>query len=101
MLSGPENMPVFSDNQLTPTRRSAIITYVQTCKASKDPGGNGIDRIGPVSEALVIWVAGIGALVIAILWIGAKSHEHDPAGSARGPTHADHQHGSTTRSAER
>ena len=61
MLTGPENMPVFSDNQLTPTQKQAIIAYIQTLKASKDPGGSGIDRIGPVSEAIVIWVAGVGA----------------------------------------
>jgi ubiquinol-cytochrome c reductase cytochrome c subunit len=73
MLSGPESMPVFSDNQLTPTEKRSIVAYVQTLKASKDPGGSGIDRIGPVSEAIVIWVAGVGAIVIAIMWIGAKS----------------------------
>jgi ubiquinol-cytochrome c reductase cytochrome c subunit len=73
MQSGPESMPVFSDNQLTPLQKKEIITYVQTLKASQDPGGNGIDRIGPVSEGLVIWVLGIGALVATILWIGAKS----------------------------
>ncbi len=73
MLTGPENMPVFSNNQLTPQEKQDIIAYVQNMKAAKDPGGNGIDRIGPVSEGLVIWVAGIGVLLIAILWIGAKS----------------------------
>jgi ubiquinol-cytochrome c reductase cytochrome c subunit len=72
MESGPESMPVFSDNQLTPAEKRAIVTYVQTIKASNDPGGSGIDRIGPVSEAIVLWVAGVGALMIAILWIGAK-----------------------------
>jgi ubiquinol-cytochrome c reductase cytochrome c subunit len=73
MLSGPENMPVFSDNEITPDEKRAIIAYVQTLKASNDPGGQGIDRIGPVSEAIVIWVAGVGAVMIAILWIGAKA----------------------------
>jgi ubiquinol-cytochrome c reductase cytochrome c subunit len=73
MLTGPENMPVFSDNTITPAEKKAIVAYIQTLKASKDPGGNGIDRIGPVSEAVVIWVGGIGAVMIAILWIGAKS----------------------------
>jgi ubiquinol-cytochrome c reductase cytochrome c subunit len=72
MESGPESMPVFSDNQLTVAEKKAIVTYIQTIKASNDPGGNGIDRIGPVSEAIVLWVAGVGALMIAILWIGAK-----------------------------
>lgn len=73
MLTGPESMPIFSDNQITPDEKRAIVAYIQTIKASDDPGGSGIDRIGPVSEAIVIWVAGIGAVMIAILWIGAKS----------------------------
>jgi ubiquinol-cytochrome c reductase cytochrome c subunit len=73
MLTGPESMPIFSDNQLTPEQKREIVAYIQTIKASKDPGGNGIDRIGPVSEALVIWVGGVGVLMIVILWIGAKT----------------------------
>ena len=73
MLTGPENMPVFSNNELTVSEKKAIVAYIQTIKASNDPGGSGIGRIGPVSEGLVIWVVGIGALMIAILWIGAKS----------------------------
>ncbi|MDQ1732777.1 MAG: ubiquinol-cytochrome c reductase cytochrome c subunit [Pseudonocardiales bacterium] len=73
MLSGPENMPVFSDNQITPDQKKAIIDYIQNLKASKDPGGAGLDRIGPVSEGLLIWTAGLGVLMVAILWIGRKS----------------------------
>jgi ubiquinol-cytochrome c reductase cytochrome c subunit len=73
MLTGPENMPVFGDNQLTPEQKSAIITYVQTLKASKDPGGHGLGRLGPVPEGIVLWVAGIGALMVMVLWIGSKS----------------------------
>jgi ubiquinol-cytochrome c reductase cytochrome c subunit len=73
MLSGPENMPVFSDNQITPDQKKAIIDYIQNLKASKDPGGAGLDRIGPVSEGLLIWTAGLGVLIVAILWIGRKS----------------------------
>ena len=73
MLTGPESMPIFSDNEITPDQKRAIVAYIQTLKSSADPGGAGIDRIGPVSEAIVIWVAGIGAVMIAILWIGAKT----------------------------
>ena len=73
MLSGPENMPAFSDNQLTPEQKKAVLNYVQKLEASKDPGGNGLDRIGPVSEGLVIWILGIGAMMVVILWIGAKT----------------------------
>lgn len=73
MLSGPENMPVFSNNQITPEQKQEIITYIEYLKQSKDPGGLSLGRIGPVSEGLLIWTAGLGVLMITILWIGAKS----------------------------
>jgi ubiquinol-cytochrome c reductase cytochrome c subunit len=72
MLVGPENMPVFSNNQITPEQKRAIIGYVQAMKESNDPGGAGLGRIGPVAEGLVIWTAGLGALMVTILWIGAR-----------------------------
>jgi ubiquinol-cytochrome c reductase cytochrome c subunit len=73
MLTGPENMPVFGDNQLTPEEKRAIVNYVQTIRETPDPGGAGIGRIGPVGEGLVIWVVGIGALLFAIFWMGSKA----------------------------
>jgi ubiquinol-cytochrome c reductase cytochrome c subunit len=73
MLTGPENMPVFGDNQLTPEQKRSIINYVQTIKQQADPGGAGIGRIGPVSEGLVIWVVGIGAMLFGIFWMGSKA----------------------------
>ena len=73
MLTGPENMPVFGDNQLTPDEKRSIINYVQTIKEQADPGGAGIGRIGPVSEGLVIWVVGIGALLFGVFWMGSKA----------------------------
>ena len=73
MLTGPENMPVFGDNQLTPEEKRAIINYVQTIDSQADPGGAGIGRVGPVAEGLVIWVVGIGALLFGIFWMGSKA----------------------------
>jgi ubiquinol-cytochrome c reductase cytochrome c subunit len=73
MLSGPQNMPVFGDNQLTPDEKKAIVNYVQTLKAEKDPGGMGIGRTGPVPEGLVIFVVGIVVLLFATIWIAGKS----------------------------
>jgi ubiquinol-cytochrome c reductase cytochrome c subunit len=73
MLTGPQNMPVFGDNQLTPQDKKDIITYVKAVNADKDPGGHGLGRIGPVSEGLVIWLGGITALLLITLWIGVKS----------------------------
>jgi ubiquinol-cytochrome c reductase cytochrome c subunit len=73
MLSGPENMPVFGDNQLTPEEKRSIINYIQTITDMPDPGGAGIGRIGPVSEGLVIWMVGISALLFGIFWMGSKA----------------------------
>ncbi|MGY1804595.1 c-type cytochrome [Blastococcus sp. SYSU D00922] len=73
LLTGPENMPVFGDNQLTPEEKRSIINYVQTVSSQADPGGAGIGRIGPVGEGLVIWVVGMSALLFGIFWMGSKA----------------------------
>jgi ubiquinol-cytochrome c reductase cytochrome c subunit len=74
MLTGPQNMPVFGDNQLTPEQKKEVISYVQEAlKQDKDPGGWGLGRFGPVTEGLAIFLVGIVALVFAALWIAGKS----------------------------
>jgi len=73
MLTGPSNMPVFGDNQLTPEEKRAIINYVQTLDESADPGGLGIGRAGPVPEGVVIWLLGMGVLLVGVFWIGSKA----------------------------
>jgi ubiquinol-cytochrome c reductase cytochrome c subunit len=73
MLSGPQNMPVFGDNQLTPDEKRDIIAYIQHLQSDGDPGGWGIGRIGPVTEGLAIFLVGIVALVFTTLWIAGKS----------------------------
>jgi ubiquinol-cytochrome c reductase cytochrome c subunit len=73
MQSGPENMPRFSDNQLTPEEKKAVTRYVEFITKSPQPGGAALGRYGPVPEGLVIWLVGITALVGVTLWIGARA----------------------------
>ncbi|MEW2381960.1 cytochrome c [Micromonospora sp. NPDC047707] len=74
MLSGPQNMPVFGDNQITPEQKADIIAYIQeTLKHDQDPGGFNLGRYGPSTEGLAIFLVGIVALVFASLWIAGKS----------------------------
>ena len=73
MLTGPQNMPKFSDQTITPQEKRDIIRYIQELQAQKDPGGNGLGRLGPVTEGLFLFVVGMGALVIIAVWIGAKA----------------------------
>lgn len=74
MLTGPQNMPAFGDNQLTPEDKRDIIAFVQeSLKTDKDPGGFNLGRYGPSTEGVAIFVIGITALVFASLWIAGKS----------------------------
>ncbi|MBV9291952.1 MAG: c-type cytochrome [Frankiales bacterium] len=73
MITGPENMPVFGDKQITPAQKLAIIKYIRTIKTQADPGGAGLGRVGPVTETVIGWLAGIGVLVIVTIWIGARA----------------------------
>ncbi len=72
MLTGPGQMPVFSDQTLTPQDKQAVIKFVESIRTSPNPGGWSLGSIGPVTEGLFVWIGGILALVAAAVWIGAK-----------------------------
>src|SRR5690606_19108450 len=60
MLSGPQNMPVFGDNQLTPQEKADIIAFINTLSEDGDPGGVfNLGRFGPSTEGLAIFLVGI------------------------------------------
>ena len=75
MLTGPEAMPVFNNNTLAPQDKRDIIAYVTQSRAEANPGGFSLGRVGPTTEGLVAWLGGIGALVLAAMWITAKRRE--------------------------
>jgi ubiquinol-cytochrome c reductase cytochrome c subunit len=75
MLTGPEAMPVFSNSAITPNEKRDIIAYVTGERSQPNPGGFSLGRVGPVTEGLVVWIGGIGLLVIAAMWITAKRRE--------------------------
>jgi ubiquinol-cytochrome c reductase cytochrome c subunit len=74
MLSGPQNMPKFSDRQLAPAEKEDIIAYIKSVSGNNNnPGGNPLGGIGPVSEGLVAFIVGLAALIGVTLWLGAKT----------------------------
>jgi ubiquinol-cytochrome c reductase cytochrome c subunit len=74
MQSGPENMPRFSDNTLTPQEKKDIVKYVRFITSqNKDPGGAALGHYGPIPEGLVIFLVGIGLCIVVTLWIGARA----------------------------
>ncbi|MGU3434064.1 c-type cytochrome [Actinomycetes bacterium M1A6_2h] len=73
MVTGPQNMPKFSDRQLTPEEKEDVIAYVKSASDTAPQGGYGLGGFGPSTEALAIWIVGIGAVIGAAIWIGARS----------------------------
>jgi ubiquinol-cytochrome c reductase cytochrome c subunit len=73
MITGPESMPVFGDQQVTPAEKLAIINYIRTIKTEPNPGGAGLGRVGPVTETAIAWLVGILLLVFVTMWIGSRA----------------------------
>ena len=71
MITGPQQMPVFSDDVITPEDKSNIIAYIKAVQNQPNYGGMAGGGLGPVSEGLFTWIIGIGILLIAAVWIGA------------------------------
>ncbi|BFM23800.1 MULTISPECIES: c-type cytochrome [Microbacterium] len=74
MVTGPQNMPVFNDLNLTPEDKRDVISYLMYLQKTDSPGGYALGSLGPVSEGLFIWIFGIGALIALTVWITAKSN---------------------------
>lgn len=74
MVTGPQNMPVFSDANLVPQEKADIISYLQYIDEQPAVGGLTLGSIGPVAEGLFIWVIGLGAIIGLTVWVTAKSN---------------------------
>jgi ubiquinol-cytochrome c reductase cytochrome c subunit len=73
MMTGPQNMPKFSDRQLSFDAKKDIIGYVRTAAEERSPGGYGLGGFGPAPEGMAAWIIMmVGAIALA-LWIGARS----------------------------
>ena len=87
MLTGPQSMPVFGDDTMTPEAKRDIIAFLKTSEAEPSPGGLSLGKIGPVSEGAVGWVLA-----------HRRARSPAPSGSARrrgGPGPMSDQHHTT------
>ena len=73
MMTGPQNMPKFSDRQLNFEAKRDIIGYVRTVVEERQPGGYGLGGFGPAPEGMAAWLIGMVAAIGLALWIGARS----------------------------
>lgn len=73
LLTGPQNMPTFSNGNLTPEEKRDVIAYLESLEGSTDVGGFTMGGLGPVAEGMYAWFVGIGALVVFAIWIAAHT----------------------------
>lgn len=74
MLTGPQNMPVFNDANLTPQDKKDIITYLKFVEDNPSAGGYELANLGPVVEGLFAWIFVLGVIIAITIWLGAKSN---------------------------
>jgi ubiquinol-cytochrome c reductase cytochrome c subunit len=73
MLTGPQNMPKFSDRQLSPEQKRDIVAYVREASETPDPGGYGLGGFGPAPEGMAAWIIGMVAVIGVSMWIGSRA----------------------------
>ena len=74
MLTGPQNMPVFPNTDLSPKAKKDIVAYLETVQNNPSIGGYDLGSLGPVVEGLFAWIFMLGGLVLITIWLGAKSN---------------------------
>jgi ubiquinol-cytochrome c reductase cytochrome c subunit len=74
MVTGPQDMPVFSDMNISPEEKANIIAYLEYLNDNPSPGGIDLGGLGPVSEGLFVWIFALGAIVAVTVWLTAKSN---------------------------
>jgi ubiquinol-cytochrome c reductase cytochrome c subunit len=73
MVTGPQNMPVFSDSNITPEGKRDIITFLKQIETSGSPGGAELGSLGPVAEGLFVWIAGLGVIIAFTIWLTSRT----------------------------
>jgi len=72
MVTGPQNMPVFNDSNITPEEKRDVITFLKTIEANGTAGGAALGGLGPVAEGLFVWTAGLGIIIGFAVWLTSR-----------------------------
>lgn len=73
MITGPQNMPVFNDATIPAEDKQDILAFLNYIDDNKSPGGAALGSLGPVSEGLFLWIAGLGVIIAFTIWLTSRS----------------------------
>ena len=73
LLTGPQQMPNFSNGNLSPEEKRDVIAYLDSIQETPEYAGFTLGGLGPVSEGLFAWLVGVGSCVLAAVWIASHT----------------------------
>jgi ubiquinol-cytochrome c reductase cytochrome c subunit len=73
METGPQNMPVFNDDNISASDKRDVVAYLKALDEQGSPGGISLGSFGPVTEGLYAWTIVLSLLVGCAVWLGAKA----------------------------
>jgi ubiquinol-cytochrome c reductase cytochrome c subunit len=81
MITGPQQMPIFSNGVLSTMEKRQIIGYLKALESQPNYGGASLGSLGPVTEGLFGWIVGIGGLILITVWIANNGARAKKKGS--------------------
>lgn len=73
LLTGPQQMPNFSNGNLSPEEKRDVIAYLSSIQDNPEYGGFTLGGMGPVGEGVFVWLLGIGGLTGVAVWIASHT----------------------------
>src|SRR2546430_10466077 len=87
--TGPGNMPAFGRAAIPDDQLDSLVAYTGYLDEPRDRGGETLWHVGPLAEGAAAGLLGLGALLIAARWIGARTGAaHRRPRRVRGPANA-------------
>ncbi len=71
--TGPGTMPAFGGAAIAENELDSLVAYTLYLDKPRDRGGEPLWHVGPLVEGAAAGLLGLGALVLAIRWIGTRA----------------------------
>ena len=72
MVTGPQNMPGLQRREHLPRGQARHHHLPEADRSQRFPGGADLGALGPVSEGLFVWIAGLGVIIAFTIWLTSR-----------------------------
>lgn len=74
---GPGQMPVFGSDAISDQQLNGLARYIEYLHHPDNRGGVDLGGLGPVPEGLLVWMVGVGGLVMLCVWIAYRPRRRE------------------------